>query len=102
MVNRESMTGTGQLPKFEEDAFHLPSKDFFLVPNPEVLKPISIAMKYWEKKNCPNTAYTPCFRQEAGSAGRDTRGLIRNHQFDKVEMVKFVHPDRSYEELESF
>jgi len=102
MVNRASMTGTGQLPKFEEDAFHLPSKDYFLVPTAEVpvtnlhrdevLDQAALPVKY--------TAYTPCFRQEAGSAGRDTRGLIRNHQFDKVELVKFAHPDHSYEELE--
>jgi seryl-tRNA synthetase len=102
MVNRASMTGTGQLPKFEDDAFHLPSKDFFLVPTAEVpvtnlhrdevLDQAALPVNY--------TAYTPCFRQEAGSAGRDTRGLIRNHQFDKVELVKFVHPDHSYEQLE--
>lgn len=103
MVNRESMTGTGQLPKFEEDAFHLPSKDFFLVPTAEVPVTNIYRDEILGEEELPKyfTAYTPCFRQEAGSAGRDTRGLIRNHQFDKVEMVKFVHPDRSYEELES-
>jgi len=102
MVNRDSMIGTGQLPKFEDDMFHLPSKDYFLVPTAEV--PLTnihrdeivnenlLPIKY--------TAYTPCFRQEAGSAGRDTRGLIRNHQFDKVELVKFTKPEDSYEELE--
>lgn len=102
MVNRQSMIGTGQLPKFEEDAFHLPSKDFFLVPTAEVpvtnyrkeeiLDVNELPIKY--------TAFTPCFRQEAGSAGRDTRGLIRNHQFDKVELVKLVKPENSYDELE--
>ncbi|MBS4539153.1 serine--tRNA ligase [Clostridium sp. D2Q-11] len=102
LVNRDSMTGTGQLPKFEEDAFNIPSKDFFLAPTAEVpvtnihrdeiLNEDELPIKY--------TAYTPCFRQEAGSAGRDTRGLIRNHQFNKVELVKFVKPEDSYEELE--
>lgn len=102
MVNRSSMIGTGQLPKFEHDMFHLPSKDYFLVPTAEVpltnihrddiLSEAKLPIKY--------TAYTPCFRQEAGSAGRDTRGLIRNHQFDKVELVKFVKAEDSYKELE--
>jgi seryl-tRNA synthetase len=102
MVNRDSMTGTGQLPKFEEDAFHLPSKDFFLVPTAEVPVTNIYRDEILSEDDLPQylTAYTPCFRQEAGSAGRDTRGLIRNHQFDKVEMVKFAHPDNSYEELE--
>ncbi|WKY48393.1 serine--tRNA ligase [Eubacteriaceae bacterium ES3] len=102
MVNRDSMTGTGQLPKFEEDAFHLPSKDYFLVPTAEVPVTNIYRDEILTEDDLPQylTAYTPCFRQEAGSAGRDTRGLIRNHQFDKVEMVKFSHPDRSYEELE--
>jgi len=102
MVNRESMTGTGQLPKFEEDAFKLPSKDYFLVPTAEVPVTNYHRGEILEEADLPvsYTAYTPCFRQEAGSAGRDTRGLIRNHQFDKVEMVKLVHPDKSYEELE--
>lgn len=102
MVNRDSMIGTGQLPKFEHDMFHLPSKDYFLVPTAEVpltnlhrneiLSEEDLTINY--------TAYTPCFRQEAGSAGRDTRGLIRNHQFDKVELVKFTKPEDSYKELE--
>lgn len=102
MVNRDSMTGTGQLPKFEEDAFKLPSKDYFLVPTAEVPVTNYHRGEILEEADLPvsYTAYTPCFRQEAGSAGRDTRGLIRNHQFDKVEMVKLVHPDKSYEELE--
>lgn len=103
MVNRESMIGTGQLPKFEEDMFYLPSKDFFLVPTAEVPLTNLLRDEILKEEDLPVyfTAYTPCFRQEAGSAGRDTRGLIRNHQFDKVEMVKFAHPDKSYEELES-
>lgn len=102
MVNRDSMIGTGQLPKFEDDMFHLPGKDYFLVPTAEVPLTNMLRDEIIEEKQLPiyYTAYTPCFRQEAGSAGRDTRGLIRNHQFDKVELVKFVHPDNSYNELE--
>ncbi|MDO4604444.1 MAG: serine--tRNA ligase [Helcococcus sp.] len=102
LVNRSSMTGTGQLPKFEEDAFHIPSKDFFLVPTAEV--PVTNFRKDEIISNdelpLNYTAYTACFRQEAGSAGRDTRGLIRNHQFDKVELVKLVKPEDSFDELE--
>jgi len=102
MVNRDSMIGTGQLPKFEEDAFNLPSKDFFLVPTAEVPVTNIHRDEILEEDQLPiyYTAYTPCFRQEAGSAGRDTRGLIRNHQFDKVELVKLVKPEESYNELE--
>lgn len=102
MVNRDAMTGTGQLPKFEEDMFWLPAKDFFLVPTAEVPVTNLLMNEILEEKDLPiyYTAYTPCFRKEAGSAGRDTRGLIRQHQFNKVELVKFVHPERSYEELE--
>ena len=102
MVNRDSMIGTGQLPKFEEDMFHLPSKDFFLIPTAEVPLTNLLRDEIIDEKELPvyYTAYTPCFRQEAGSAGRDTRGLVRNHQFDKVELVKFSHPDTSYDELE--
>lgn len=102
MVNRNSMIGTGQLPKFEEDMFHLPVKDFFLVPTAEVPVTNYRSNEILSEDELPvyYTAYTPCFRQEAGSAGRDTRGLIRNHQFDKVEMVKLVKPENSYEELE--
>lgn len=103
MVNRDSMTGTGQLPKFEEDMFHIPAKDFFLIPTAEV--PVTNLYKdeILEGDQLPiyHTAYTPCFRKEAGSAGRDTRGLIRQHQFNKVELVKFARPENSYEELES-
>lgn len=103
MVNRNSMIGTGQLPKFEDDMFHIPSKDYFLVPTAEVPLTNLLRDDIVDEKNLPiyYTAYTPCFRQEAGSAGRDTRGLIRNHQFDKVELVKFSRPENSYEELES-
>lgn len=102
MVNRDSMYGTGQLPKFEEDMFHLPGKDYFLVPTAEVPLTNLLRDEIIDEANLPiyYTAYTPCFRQEAGSAGRDTRGLIRNHQFDKVELVKFANPKDSYEELE--
>ncbi|KPU27534.1 seryl-tRNA synthetase [Caloranaerobacter sp. TR13] len=103
MVNRDSMTGTGQLPKFEEDAFRLPSKDFFLVPTAEVPVTNIHRDEILKEEMLPiyYVAYTPCFRQEAGSAGRDTRGLIRNHQFDKVELVKVVKPENSYNELET-
>ncbi|MDF0666292.1 MAG: serine--tRNA ligase [Nitrospira sp.] len=102
MVNRSSMTGTGQLPKFEEDLFRMKDEDYFLIPTAEV--PVTnlhreeilggdhLPLRY--------TAYTPCFRREAGSYGKDTRGLIRLHQFNKVELVSFTTPDRSYEELE--
>lgn len=103
MVNRASMTGTGQLPKFEEDAFRLANEDYFLIPTAEVpvtnmhrdeiLDGAKLPLKY--------CAYSACFRAEAGSAGRDTRGLIRQHQFNKVELVKFCDPETSYAELES-
>lgn len=103
IVNRDSMTGTGQLPKFEEDAFKLSDKNFFMIPTAEV--PVTnlhrdeiLSSKDLPLKYC---AYSACFRAEAGSAGRDTRGLIRQHQFNKVELVKFVNPENSYEELES-
>ena len=102
MVNRASMTGTGQLPKFEEDAFKITNDDYFLIPTAEVpvtnmhrdeiLDGTKLPIKY--------CAYSACFRAEAGSAGRDTRGLIRQHQFNKVELVKFANPETSYEELE--
>lgn len=103
MVNRDAMTGTGQLPKFEEDMFHLPAKDFFLIPTAEVPVTNLRRDEILEEQELPvyYTAYTPCFRKEAGSAGRDTRGLIRQHQFNKVELVKLVKPEQSYEELES-
>ncbi|QHI72365.1 serine--tRNA ligase [Aminipila terrae] len=103
MVNRSAMTGTGQLPKFEDDMFHVPAKDFFLIPTAEVPVTNLLMDEIIEADQLPvyYTAYTPCFRKEAGSAGRDTRGLIRQHQFNKVEMVKFVKPETSYDELES-
>ncbi len=103
MVNRASMTGTGQLPKFEEDAFKVANNGYFLIPTAEVpvtnlhrdeiLDGAKLPVKY--------CAYSACFRAEAGSAGRDTRGLIRQHQFNKVELVKFAKPEESYQELES-
>lgn len=103
MVNRDSMLGTGQLPKFEEDMFAVKGTNYYLIPTAEVpvtnlhrgdvLSADQLPIKY--------CAYTACFRAEAGSAGRDTRGLIRQHQFNKVELVKFAHPDHSFEELES-
>jgi len=102
MVNRESMTATGQLPKFEDDLFHLEGVDYFLIPTAEVpvtnihrgeiLKGSQLPIAY--------AAYTPCFRREAGSYGKDTRGLIRQHQFNKVELVKFSRPSDSMKELE--
>ncbi|MBQ9972459.1 MAG: serine--tRNA ligase, partial [Firmicutes bacterium] len=103
MVNRAAMTGTGQLPKFEEDMFYIPQKDFFLVPTAEVPVTNLLSNEILNEADLPvyYTAYTPCFRAEAGSAGRDTRGLIRQHQFNKVELVKFVKPETSYDELES-
>ncbi|MBP1747834.1 MAG: serS [Deltaproteobacteria bacterium] len=102
MVNRTSMTGTGQLPKFEDELFHLEGVDYFLIPTAEVpvtnihadeiLKEDQLPVKY--------VSYTPCFRKEAGAHGKDTRGLTRLHQFNKVELVKFAHPDNSFDELE--
>jgi len=102
MVNRTSMTGTGQLPKFEEDAFNIKNNDYFLIPTAEVPVTNIHRGEILSEEDLPKyfTAYTPCFRAEAGSAGRDTRGLIRNHQFDKVELVKLSKPENSYEELE--
>lgn len=103
MVNREAMVGTGQLPKFEEDMYHVPAQDQFLIPTAEVPVTNLRAQEIIDAAELPiyYTAYTPCFRKEAGSAGRDTRGLIRQHQFNKVELVKFVEPSTSYDELES-
>jgi len=103
MVNRDAMTGTGQLPKFEDDMFYVPAKDFFLIPTAEVPVTNLRANEIIDGDELPiyYTAYTPCFRKEAGSAGRDTRGLIRQHQFNKVELVKFCKPEDSYAELDS-
>src|SRR5699024_1687063 len=102
LANRDSMTGTGQLPKFEEDAFLIEDWDYFLVPTSEV--PVTnfhrdeiLPLEDLPKKY---VAYSACFRSEAGSAGRDTRGLIRQHQFNKVELVQFVKQEESYEALE--
>lgn len=104
LVNRESMTGTGQLPKFEEDLFKLTddSKGFLLIPTAEVPVTNIHRDEILSEEDLPiyYTAYTPCFRREAGSYGKDTRGLIRQHQFNKVELVKFVRPENSYDELE--
>ena len=103
LVSRETMTGTGQLPKFEEDMYHCNEDDLFLIPTAEVPVTNLYRDEILSADDLPIhlTAYTPCFRREAGSAGRDTRGLIRQHQFDKVELVKFVEPSTSYDELES-
>jgi len=102
MVNRDSMIGTGQLPKFEDDMFHLENVDYFLIPTAEVPVTNLYREEILPEANLPiyHVAYSPCFRAEAGAHGRDTRGLIRQHQFNKVELVKFVHPGDSYEELE--
>ena len=101
MVNRASMTGTGQLPKFEEDAFKL-TNDYFLIPTAEVPVTNMYRDDILDGSQLPMSfcAYSACFRAEAGSAGRDTRGLIRQHQFNKVELVKFTKPEESYAELE--
>jgi len=103
IVNRQSMTHTGQLPKFEEDLFKLEGWDYFMVPTAEVPVTNIHQGEVLDEEKLPilYTAYTPCFRSEAGSYGKDTRGLIRQHQFNKVEMVKFANPDTSYDELES-
>ncbi|WP_350346394.1 serine--tRNA ligase [Heyndrickxia faecalis] len=102
MVNRASMTGTGQLPKFEEDAFLVNEKDYFLIPTAEVPVTNYHRDEILNGDDLPinYVAFSACFRSEAGSAGRDTRGLIRQHQFNKVELVKFVKPEDSYNELE--
>ncbi|MFC9778722.1 serine--tRNA ligase [Paenibacillus chitinolyticus] len=102
IVNRDSLTGTGQLPKFEEDVFHIENSEYFLIPTAEV--PVTnyhrddiLAVEQLPRKF---VAFSACFRSEAGAAGRDTRGLIRQHQFNKVELVKLVKPEESYQELE--
>ncbi|HBA73707.1 MAG TPA: serine--tRNA ligase [Geobacter sp.] len=103
MVNRDSMTGTGQLPKFEDDLFKLVDPEFFLIPTAEVPVTNIHRGEILKRSDLPISyaAYTPCFRREAGSYGKDTRGLIRQHQFNKVELVKFVHPSESDAELEN-
>lgn len=102
MVHRRSMVGTGQLPKFEEDAFKVVDTDYFLIPTAEVPVTNMYRDQILNADELPikHVAYSACFRAEAGSAGRDTRGLIRQHQFNKVELVKFVEPETSYDELE--
>ena len=102
LVNRDSMVGTGQLPKFEEDAFKVENTDYFLIPTAEVPVTNMYREEILDCEQLPiyHTAYSACFRAEAGAAGRDTRGLIRQHQFNKVELVKFSKPEDSYEELE--
>ena len=103
VVNSSAMMGTGQLPKFKEDLFKLEDWDYYLVPTAEVPVTNIFMNEILEEEDLPlyYTAYTPCFRSEAGSYGKDTRGLIRQHQFNKVEMVKFTTPEQSYDELES-
>ena len=102
VVNSDSMTGTGQLPKFAEDLYHCQLDDFWLIPTAEVPVTNYYRDDILDVKKLPIklTAYTPCFRREAGSAGKMTRGMLRVHQFDKVEMVNFVHPDTSFQQLE--
>jgi seryl-tRNA synthetase len=102
LVNRDAMTGTGQLPKFEEDLFRVSEPDFFLIPTAEVPVTNIHRDEMLEREQLPilYVAYTPCFRREAGSYGQDVRGLIRQHQFNKVELVKFTEPEHSYDELE--
>ncbi len=103
VVNRDSMVGTGQLPKMQEDMYHCEIDDLFLIPTAEVPVTNLERDRFIPAEDLPlkYTAYSPCFRREAGSHGADTRGLLRVHQFDKVEMVRIAHPDRSYEELET-
>ena len=102
MANKDSMTGTGQLPKFAEDMFKLEGLDYYLIPTAEVPVTNYYRDEILNEKDLPikHCAFSPCFRSEAGSYGRDTRGIIRQHQFHKVELVKFAHPDNSFEELE--
>ena len=102
MVNQDSMRGTGQLPKFEEDAFKIENNGYYLIPTAEVPVTNYHRDEIIDGELLPilYTAYSPCFRAEAGAHGRDTRGLIRQHQFNKVELVKFTHPEKSYDELE--
>ena len=103
IVNSASLFGTGQLPKFEEDLFRLQGLDYYLIPTAEVPVTNIHREEILREEELPKyfVAYTPCFRSEAGSHGRDTRGIVRQHQFNKVELVKLVHPDDSYNELES-
>src|SRR5208282_4199647 len=102
LVNRATMTGTGQLPKFEEDLFRCDREDLFLIPTAEVPVTNLYREEILPEETLPilHTDYTACFRAEAGAAGRDTRGLIRQHQFNKVELVTFTTPENSYTQLE--
>lgn len=102
MVTTDTLTGTGQLPKFAEDMYKVEGQDYFLIPTAEVTLTNYHSGEILKEEDLPKyyTAFTACFRSEAGSAGRDTRGLIRQHQFNKVEMVKIAHPDHSWDELE--
>ena len=102
LINRDSMTGTGQLPKFEADAFKLSEPDYFLAPTAEVPVTNIHRDEVLQDRDLPirYTAYTPCFRKEAGSYGKDMKGIVRMHQFNKVELVKFTRPEESYDELE--
>ena len=102
MANSQSFFGTGQFPKFKEDVFHLEGTDYYLIPTAEVPATNFYSGEVLKEEDLPISfcAYSPCFRSEAGSHGRDTRGLIRQHQFNKVELMTFSHPDRSYEQLE--
>ncbi|RLA97197.1 MAG: serine--tRNA ligase, partial [Deltaproteobacteria bacterium] len=103
IVNRNSMIGTGQLPKFEEDLFKIEGMEYYLIPTAEVPVTNIHRDEILEEEDLPlrYVSYTPCFRKEAGSYGKDTRGIVRQHQFNKVELVKFAHPETSYEELET-
>jgi len=103
LVNTKTITGTGQLPKFADDQYKIEDEDLWLIPTAEVPLTNLYAGEVLDEKDLPRkvTAYTPCFRREAGAYGRDIHGLIRQHQFDKVELVKFAHPERSFKELES-
>ena len=102
IINKASLIGTGQLPKFAEDLFKLENSDYYLIPTAEVPLTNLFRDEILEEDDLPTalTAYTPCFRSEAGSYGKDTKGIIRQHQFDKVEMVRIAHPDHSYEDLQ--
>ncbi|GIQ67141.1 hypothetical protein PACILC2_57090 [Paenibacillus cisolokensis] len=103
LVNRDSLIGTGQLPKFEEDLFKVADSDYYLIPTAEVPVTNVLRDEILDAGDLPRyfVAYSACFRSEAGAAGRDTRGLIRQHQFNKVELVKIVAPEHSYDELET-
>jgi len=102
LVNADSLRGTGQLPKFAEDLFHIPEQDYYLIPTAEVPVTNIARNVIWNGDDLPTkfVAHTPCFRSEAGNYGKDTRGMIRQHQFEKVELVQFVKPDNSYTALE--